>query len=233
MRKIKFVPGEYYHLFNRGVDGRKAFLDEADFKRALVSLVVFNDLETPPRNLTRFVKEPTRLLEQYRPDNRERLVDFIVFTFLPNQYHFFVRELVKNGISRLMHRFDKGYSRYFNLKNERTGSLWQATFGARHITDQAHFVHIISYIHLNILDLYFPGWREGKIENWSKAAGKLASYLWSSYHFYRTGTSPIPFMDLILSKPEWLAEYYPEPKVFEENLRAWSVRSLPDQFSYS
>ena len=227
MRKIKFTPREHYHLFNHGVDKRKVFLDNSDFMRALICLVTFNDNKNSPINLSRFIKEPTRLVKQYTPDNRERLVDIIAFTLLPTHYHLFVMEKTEEGISRFMHRLSKGYARYFNFKNERKGTLWHATFGARHVNSQAYFIHIISYIHLNILDLYYPIWRGGKIKNWDKITPKLASYPWSSYTYYRTGSSQIPFIELILSKPDWLDEYYPEPKVFEENLHSWSTRLLP------
>lgn len=226
MREIKFSPGEYYHIYNHGIEEREVFLDDSDFMRGLVSLVTFNDHKDSPHNLSRFVKNPAKLIDHYSHEGRNQLVDIIAFTLLPTHYHFFVREKVENGISRFMHRFSKGYARYFNLKNGRTGSLWKETFKAKHIDNEAYFVHIISYVHLNILDLYQPNWREGEINDWSKVASKLVSYPWSSYGYYRTGSSPIPFMNLILSQPDWFSEYYPEAKSFEERLRAWSTRYL-------
>lgn len=226
MRKTQFIPSEFYHIFNRGVDQRKVFLGDADFIRALVYLVIFNDQKYPPSKPSRFVQDPTRLIKEYTPDTRDRLVDINAFTLLSKQYHFLFREKVEGGISKLMHRFDKGYSRYFNLRNERSGSLWHGSFGAKHVDNQAYAVHIVSYIHLNILDLYQPDWREGKIKDWSKVASKLVSYPWSSYAFYRTEESKIPFIELILTEPEWFKEYYPSPEAFEESLRSWSRRAL-------
>ncbi|OGF20867.1 hypothetical protein A2257_00065 [Candidatus Falkowbacteria bacterium RIFOXYA2_FULL_38_12] len=40
--KIQFANDNYYHVLNRGVDGRQIFLDEADHKRFLESLENFN-----------------------------------------------------------------------------------------------------------------------------------------------------------------------------------------------
>jgi len=224
MRKIEFAPEEYYHLFNHGVDNRIVFNDDNDFKRFLICLTLFNDEENSPSNLTRFVFNPALLTNKYNPDSRKRLVDIIAFTATSTHFHLFIRERVKNGTSRFMHRLLKGYACYFNLKNERRGSLWQGAFGAKHVDNEPYFIHIISYIHLNVLDLYFPEWRKGKIKDWSKAAPKLVSYPWSSYAHYRTGSSQISFIDLILTKPEWLKEHYPNPKIFEENLYSWSTR---------
>lgn len=225
MRKIKFAPGEYYHIFNHGVENRKVFKTNSDFMRALVSLVVFNNTKSSPSQLFRFVENPAKLIREYTPDNRKKLIDLIAFTFIPNHYHFLAKERLKNGISYFMHSFNKGYSRYFNIKNDRSGALWKAKFGAKRIDNDAYSMHIISYIHLNILDLYQPEWRKGNIKNWSKATKKLISYPWSSYAFYRTQKSNILFMDKILSPAEWLKEYYPNPKSFEEDIRLWSTRS--------
>jgi len=224
MRKIEFAPGEYYHIFNHGVDNRVVFTDEGNFKRFLISMVIFNDEKSRSDKLSGFVKNPNKILNGHMPDKRERLVDIISFTLLPTHFHLFLRERVENGISRFMHRLLKGYACYFNLKNERRGALWQGAFEAKHIDDDPYFGHIFSYIHLNILDRYFPKWREGKISNWPEAAKKLVAYPWSSYAYYRTGTSKISFIDLILTKPEWLDEHYSKPKVFEDNLRDWSER---------
>jgi len=42
MRKIQFQTGEYYHIYNRGVDKRRVFLDKNDYIRFLRSMREFN-----------------------------------------------------------------------------------------------------------------------------------------------------------------------------------------------
>ncbi len=226
MRKTEFAPGEYYHIYNHGVEERKVFSIEEDFARALVYLVIFNDIKLSPSKLFRFVKNPLELVRRYTPDNRNKLVNIIAFTLLPTHYHLFIQEKQEKGISRFMHRFDKGYARYFNVKYGRRGALWQGAFGARLINKQAYFDHIITYIHLNILDLYYPQWREGKVKNWDQAAKRMKKYPWSSYGYYRIGKSQNPFMDLILTKQSWLSERYSKSQDFEETVRYWSLRKV-------
>src|SRR3989339_855819 len=46
MRKVKFETGEYYHIYNRGVDKREIFGDEKDYVRFLRSMREFNRLES-------------------------------------------------------------------------------------------------------------------------------------------------------------------------------------------
>ena len=42
MRKLKFQNGNYYHIYNRGVDKREVFTDEKDYKRFLRSMRELN-----------------------------------------------------------------------------------------------------------------------------------------------------------------------------------------------
>lgn len=44
MRKTKFDKGEFYHIFNRGTDKRKIFLDQNDQRRFFQSMCEFNTL---------------------------------------------------------------------------------------------------------------------------------------------------------------------------------------------
>ena len=45
MRKVKFINGEYYHIYNRGVDRRDIFLNEGDYLRFLRSMQEFNCID--------------------------------------------------------------------------------------------------------------------------------------------------------------------------------------------
>ena len=42
MRKVRFAEGEFYHIYNRGVDKRPIFLDIEDMKRFYQSMEEFN-----------------------------------------------------------------------------------------------------------------------------------------------------------------------------------------------
>jgi putative transposase len=45
MRKIQFITDEYYHIFNRGVDGREIFMSEKDYERFLKGIKEFNAIK--------------------------------------------------------------------------------------------------------------------------------------------------------------------------------------------
>lgn len=45
MQKAELAIGEYYHIYNRGVDKRIIFSDEYDIERFILSMIEFNALE--------------------------------------------------------------------------------------------------------------------------------------------------------------------------------------------
>jgi len=45
MRKTSFAEGEFYHVYNRGVDKRDIFSEQYDLSRFLQSMREFNTLE--------------------------------------------------------------------------------------------------------------------------------------------------------------------------------------------
>jgi len=147
MRKVQFANGEYYHLFNRGVDKREIFLDQKDLDRFLQSMSEFNTL-TPIGGIyaASFHKNnPLRNLVS----KTEALVDFICYCLCPNHYHFVLRQSTDRGIEKFMHRLGLGYTNYFNKKHQRTGSLFQGTFKANHIDSNEYLLYANAYVNLN------------------------------------------------------------------------------------
>ena len=77
-----------------------------------------------------------------------------------------------------------GYARYFNEKYDRQGALFEGKYKRIVIVDDAHFIYLPYYIHLNPLDLTMPEWRDGKISDYKKAMNFLEYYRWSSFPDY-------------------------------------------------
>ena len=168
---------ELYHLLNRGVDKRKIVIDDHDRVRFIHDLFAFN---CPSASLN--FEQPERQLEERRVN--ERLVDIHAFCLMGNHYHLLVSEVTENGISLFMQKLNMGYSKYFNERHERTGTLWEGRYRRIQVTRDAHFLYIPYYIHLNPLDFAMPEWREGKVKNASRALQLLHAYRWSSHLDY-------------------------------------------------
>ena len=45
-RKVSFAPGEYYHVYSRGIEKRKIFLDQRDHERFMALLYIMNQSDS-------------------------------------------------------------------------------------------------------------------------------------------------------------------------------------------
>ena len=68
---------------------------------------------------------------------------------MPTHYHLVMREIVSGGISSYLSLTQNGFSKYFNLCNKRTGSLFQEMFKAKRLEDDGQLIHTVRYVHLN------------------------------------------------------------------------------------
>lgn len=148
MRRTEFVNGEYYHIFNRGVDKRIVFLEQWDMERFLQSMSEFNTID-PIGSIyeNSFRKDP--LGNEVSKLHREKLVEFVCYCLNPNHYHFILRQLVDKGIEKFMHRLGVGYTKYFNHKYQRSGVLFQGVFKSIHINTNEYLLHLSAYVNLN------------------------------------------------------------------------------------
>jgi len=110
-----------------------------------------------------------------------------------NHYHLLLSEQIDNGLSLFLRKLNVGYAMYFNEKYKRSGTLFQGRTKKIRITSDAHFLHILHYIHLNPLDFQKDSadWRGLRIANTERALRHLDSYRWSSFLDY-CGTKNFP-----------------------------------------
>jgi putative transposase len=141
MRNIELATGSYYHLFNRGVDKRSIFINQTDINRFLLSMDLFNRVE------------PIGSISESRghlvSKDQEKLVEFVCYCLNPNHYHFLVKQVADKGIEKFMHKLGNGYTKYFNNKYKRTGSLFGGNYKAVLIDSNEQLLHTSVYVNLN------------------------------------------------------------------------------------
>ena len=147
MRKTALTNGEYYHIYNRGVDKRDVFMDEKDYVRFLTGMREFNCIE-PIGSLYLVDKLRKKGLSPFKRD-LVPLVAIIAYCLNPNHYHFILKQNIDKGISSFMHRISSGYSTYFNEKYKRSGALFQGTFKATHINSNELLLYLSAYVNCN------------------------------------------------------------------------------------
>ncbi|PIR68556.1 hypothetical protein COU49_00750 [Candidatus Nomurabacteria bacterium CG10_big_fil_rev_8_21_14_0_10_35_16] len=143
MRKQLIITGEYYHIYNRGVDKRYIFNNKKDLHRFIESMCEFNKVDGI-MSLANLRKTQIEAKPLSKP-----LVAIVAYCLNPNHFHFVLKQLTDNGIAKFMHKLQGGYAYYFNVKNSRTGALFQGAFKAHLIDNENYFNKIIGYVNKN------------------------------------------------------------------------------------
>lgn len=200
-RKFPLVTDEIYHVFNRSIDKLPIFVRIRDLNRILEVSKFYSFQETQIR-FSHF----NRLYDVEKSEHMDRLkktsvkqIEILSFCFMPNHYHFLIKQLEDNGISSFIRKVQDSYAKYFNTKYKRTGSLFQSNFKAIRIDDEDQLLHVSRYIHLNPLTSYLIS-----------DINSLENYTWSSYRDYlRPDQSG-------LTNPEFILKFFKNIKHFKK-----------------
>jgi putative transposase len=216
-RKIKLAEGEYYHLYNRGVDKRKIFLDDYDCRRFIKLLYVANGNE-------RFVyrdieKKPINEITRGSP-----LVAIGAYVLMPNHFHILIKEIRRDGTSQFMEKLLTGYASYFNKRHGRVGRLFQGNFQAKHANKDEYLKYLFSYIHLNPIKLIEPTWKERTIQDVKGAEQFLNSFKYSSYLDYCGNAREENSLLSIDAFPDYFSNKY----TFKNLTKEWLIHKNAD-----
>ena len=217
-KRLKFVTGEFYHIFNRGVEKRDIFQQTSDYFRFIFCLYELND-----KNL---IKMRDRIDERKnrkhtgatRVDKRDPLVEVIIFCLMPNHYHLILRPLIDNGISLFMKKLGDSYVGYFNEKYNRKGmgSLFQGRFKAVHVQTDEQFMNLVCYIFTNPIEFLEKNWKKIGIKDTKKAIKFLESYRWSSF-LDCIGIANFPSV----TKRNFIMEFFDSSTKIKEAVENW------------
>lgn len=170
-RKIVLANGEYYHLFNRGVERRPVFMNRREFSRA-IELVNFYRFDKPPLRYSKYLALNEKQRQNFLSSLKEKSVEIVAFCLMNNHFHFLVKQIKDHGVSKFMANFMNSYTKYFNTKYQRVGPLFQGAFKAVHVESDEQLLHLSRYIHLN------------PVTSFKVKPEQLKDYKWSSYPNY-------------------------------------------------
>lgn len=219
LRKDPFITGEYYHIYNRGIDKRVIFKANRDYERFMMLLYLANSDDS--FRLDNILDKQNRsFIKILLLDKGNRIVSIGAWCMMTNHFHLLIRQEVDGGITKFMKKLGTGYSMYFNIRYERKGALFGGLFKSKLIgVDDNYLRHLFGYIHINPLEIRFPDW-ENKIKKPSAdMATFLKSYRYSSYRDY-TGEDRI---ERRLLNPENFPDYFKDSKSFQDFVENYFV----------
>ncbi|MFZ0544943.1 MAG: transposase [Candidatus Promineifilaceae bacterium] len=121
-RKEKPTAGNYYHIYNRGVNFQKIF----------------------------FIRENWFFfLRQLRSYCTADYAEIIAYCLMPNHYHMLVYLKTDNFGKEVMQPFMVSYSKAINNQEKRVGPLFQGPYQAKSVPTEGYLLHLTRYIHLN------------------------------------------------------------------------------------
>lgn len=172
-RKTPLVTGEIYHVFNRGINKQPTFISKRDYERAKQTISFYKNASLKIK-LSKFLKsgfeEQTKILKN---SDTRKLVDVLAFVLMLNHFHLLLKQNTDKGISNFMSIFQNSYTRYFNTKHARDGSLFLDQFKALRVEKDRQLTHVHRYIHLNPYSSYVV-----------RSFQDLIDYPWSSLKEY-------------------------------------------------
>ena len=200
-RKEEFGEGGYYHVFNRGVNRQRIFVNSENYRYFL------------------------RLLKSHTNKNH---IELVCYCLMPNHYHLLLYQKSDKSISIFMHGMMSAYSQAFNKQRGRTGTLFEGRFKYVRVEKQEYLLNLITYLHLNpvkaqlvvnpedweysdyyLWTTYLPESCNGKIH--SGTFGKMKSWHVDRIKYFR--------QELGLPEPSEYKEYITEHQItFEQDI---------------
>jgi putative transposase len=120
-RKVPLVPGEYFHVFNRGINSEIVFRSD--------------------RNYLFFLR---RIKELLIP----KTASIIAYVLMPTHYHLLI-QINNEDFSEVMGRLSLSYTKAVNREWERSGPLFESRFKAKLVDTDKYILGLSRYIHLN------------------------------------------------------------------------------------
>ena len=151
---MKYTTEEIYHIFNRNLSGLKTFKKKCDSMRFL-ELIIYYQYRITPCPFSHLNRQAVKLnynLRDYVHEtvaDNDKLVEIIAYCIMPNHFHLLLKQKTDNGISIYLNNVLNGFTRYYNIKNDRKGPIWIGRSKNVHVNSDEQLWQVSRYIHLN------------------------------------------------------------------------------------
>lgn len=178
------MPDSYYHIYNRGVNKQKVFLDDQDYAVMLSLIKRYLDI-IPSKN------QNGAFYPNYSQD-----IELLTFCIMPNHFHFLVFQHRADAMKDLLKSLSVAYAMYFNKRYKRVGPIFQQRYKASRIDSEAYLLHISRYIHMNPHNYFEYEWSSmsyylgNKTASWIRPARILELFKLNDYTKFVTDYLP-------------------------------------------
>jgi REP element-mobilizing transposase RayT len=120
--EIKWTPGEYYHIYNRGARQISIFREDGNYEFVLRKMHLYaNSLK----------------------------LSVIAYCLMPNHYHFLLRQDGEKAAGLLPQFVFNSYTKAYNKRYDHHGTLFERRYKAKRVAKADYLLHLCRYIHAN------------------------------------------------------------------------------------
>lgn len=148
MKMEALATGEIYHVYSKSIAGYEIFNNDSEFMR-MKKAMAYYQVERRAIAFSKFKECSIEFIKNTLCRDIKKLVQIICYCIMPTHIHLVLKQLEENGISCFMSNVLNSYSRYFNIKHNRKGPLWEARFKEVHVRSDEQLLHLTRYVHLN------------------------------------------------------------------------------------
>lgn len=188
---------EIYHVFNRSVGHEEILASQKTLHRISELVDYYRFPQTIRFSHFQLLSHEKQKDYLEHMGSQPQLIEIIAFAFMPNHYHILLKQLQDRGTTVFIANLQNSFAKFFNLKYNRHGTLFQCPFKAKRITSDEELLHVSRYIHLNPVTSFIIKFEE------------LVTYPWTSFSAYmQENMNPIVSKDKILKLISSKEKYY-------------------------
>lgn len=172
VRIIPIVNEHIYHITTKAINDLKVFPENNDYNR-MVETIRYYKVKNRRDRFSIFRLGSSGNNKQPHSTNKvpiTSLVNIISYCLMPTHIHLLLSQAESGGISQFISIILNSYTKYFNLKYDRKGPMWEGRFKNILATSDSQLLHTSCYIHLNPVTAFL--------------ASTPLKWVYSSYHEY-------------------------------------------------
>ena len=127
---MKYLEGDYYHVYNRGAHKQKIFLEDENY---------------------------LHLISLFKKYSQRYNVIIAAYCLMPNHYHLILRQKASGDIGGFLKTTFNAYTQAINKRYRHSGTLFQGQSKAKHIDSDEYCLRAIRYVHRNPLSAHLVG----------------------------------------------------------------------------